>query len=151
MITNSKIWQIMHHQGINPMAQITLDSMYAVPDQVSMSDFWKQYANLLRQLNFWEYHAEDNDCDDFAIGAWWFMRAAYRRTKILEKNPDSSAVSLGIFAYQPEKQASSHMINFMVDTNSITFYEPQPQGELPPGQPKSLTNEEAMSCYAYAI
>lgn len=151
MITNERIWTLLNHRGINPMAQITLDKLYAVPDQQSIADFWKRYADLLRQLDFWKYHAEDNDCDDFAIGAWWFMRAAWRRTKILERNDSSAAISFGIFGYQPSGQNQAHLINHMVDQDNIYFFEPQPQGDIPPGQPKSLTNEEAMSCFAYAI
>jgi hypothetical protein len=150
MITGPKVVTALNHIGANPMARMVLDGNYGIAEATSVVNFWQDYYANLKALGVLPAAEEDMDCDDFAILAWALMRISFRRTKRLRGDTTKAGVNMGVFAFE-KSNGINHMINFMPSDYGVIFYEPQPQGDLPPGQPVHLTPEEINSCFAYAI
>lgn len=150
MITSGQVMQQLAHLGANPISRMLLDEKFAVADQASMVDFWAKYYEALKVMDLLDWSEEDWDCEDFAIIAWGFMKAAYRKTHKHEGVKVPAGINLGVFAYENAKMQANHMINFQPTPEGVIFFEPQPQNGRC-GTPVELTTDEAWSCFAYAI
>lgn len=148
MITNAQVMANLARLGANPVARMILDSRFAVADESSIADLWAKYYDALRVLGLLDYSEEDWDCDDYAILAWAFIRAAYRRTNKREGLKPDAGINLGIFAY--ETQQGNHMLNFNPTPEGVIFFEPQPRNGRC-GAPVHISQEDLISCFAYAI
>lgn len=148
MIIASQVVQDMSRIGADPMCRMFLDSKFAIADQISMVDFWEKFYAALAVMDLLDWSEEDWDCEDFAIIAWGFMKAAYRMTHKREHKELHAGINLGIFGYETKK--GNHMASFQPTHEGIIFFEPQPQNGVV-GKQISLTPEEVGSCFAYAI
>lgn len=150
MINTVQIQEQLAHLGANPMSRMLLDTNFAVADQASMLDFWQKYYQALKVLDLLDWDEEDWDCDDFAIFAWAYMRLAFRRTCKREGKEPGAGINMGIFAFESAALGGKHMVNFQPIPEGVIFNEPQPQnGKC--GAPVHMTQEELLSCFAYAI
>jgi hypothetical protein len=141
-IDGENIWEIMSDIGVTTDVFITRDRIYSYP---SLSFIQGQFSEGLRSF-FWSLSSgawtpEGNDCDDFALGAAFYMGYLHHSTQY---KVEVSGIAFGEFYYIRDS-GEGHAINVALVKNKdgaikVVFYEPQTYSIV------ELSKSEIQSC-----
>lgn len=141
-INSEDIWNIMSSVGAGNTANfITRDTIYSLPSiEYITNQFSQNLKGFFFSLNSQGWKEQENDCDDFALGACFLMNFLHHNTVDKIRN---TGIAFGEFYYIRE-QGGGHAINVAIVKDNlevkVVFYEPQTYSIV------TLTQKEIESC-----
>lgn len=148
-MTGFEISDFLYISGVVCDHNLVMDAEYRLPNLGWITGpFSNSLAKFQREFKVSDYAPQANDCDDFAMDAYFLARKLHRNTKEIK-----SGLAFGIIAYQVDKESINkelgHALNFFVSAPegkpTLYFYEPQ-QCEI-----ATLSEDEKRNTYFYLV
>lgn len=140
-LNSTEVWGVMSDAGFGNISNYVIrDKNYSLPSENYIkNDFAGAFRSFLFQLDSGGWRAEENDCDDFALGAAFFMNFLHHNTA---NKVNKTGIAFGEFFY--EKDGAGHAINVAIVREDakikVIFFEPQTYSII------TLTRKETESC-----